>query len=175
MLVPLLLHRQHNHSYQNSQAMTTIEKKSLRVGKYVDTNHVDTLIRTYKQERWIHTSERLGREDSLNLYYSIEELEEFLKRSKEAGANTVSIHFGVYPENFTERAGYAGKQTTVFVATNHQETEAGPRHKNIYIDTPKGRTLLAYNMGSPKPGDGGYDNDFGISIIDKGEKGMIVV
>src|SRR5687767_14799564 len=103
MRLRLLLHRQHNHSYQNSQAMTTIEKKSLRIGKYVDTNHVDTLIRTYKQERWTQNSERMGQEDSLSLFYTIEELEEFLQKSKEAGANTITIHFGVYPENFTER------------------------------------------------------------------------
>jgi hypothetical protein len=157
--------------------MTTIEKKSLRVGKYVDTNHVDTLIRTYKQERWIQNSERMGTEDSLSLYYSIEELEEFLQKSKEAGANTITIHFGVYPENFTERPASAGKQTTVFVATDHQETEAGVTHNNIYVNTPKGRNLLAYNMSQPWPGGGGVGSDdgFGITIIDKGEKGMIVV
>ncbi|OQP66047.1 hypothetical protein A3860_15795 [Niastella vici] len=157
--------------------MTTIEKKSLRVGKYVDMNHVNTLVRTYKQERWSQNSERLGHEDTLSLYYSIEELEEFLQRSKEAGANTVTIHFGVYPENFTERPASAGKQTTVFVATEIQETESGATHKNIYLDTPKGKTLLAYNMSQPMPGGDGWggDDGFGITIIDKGEKGMIVV
>ena len=83
--------------------MTTIEKNSLAVGRFVNTNHVDTLIRTYKQERWQQNSERLGKEDTLSLFYTIEELEEFLQRSKAAGANAVSIHFGVYPENFVER------------------------------------------------------------------------
>jgi hypothetical protein len=156
--------------------MTTIEKKSLRVGKYVDGNHVDTLIRTYKQERWQHNSERIGKEDSLSLYYTIEELEEFLQRAKEAGANTVNIHFGVYPENFKERPAYAGTQTTVLVATDRQETEAGPVHKNIYVETEKGRTILAYNMSQWPPGSGvGSDDGFGITIIDQGEKGMIIV
>ncbi|THU37187.1 hypothetical protein FAM09_19750 [Niastella caeni] len=156
--------------------MTTIEKKSLRVGKYVDTNHVDSLIRTYKQERWQHNSERMGREDSLSLYYSIEELEEFLKRSKEAGANIVSIHFGVYPESFTERPGYAGKQTTVLVATDRQETELGVTHKSIYVETNKGKQVLAYNVGQWPPGSGaGSDDGFGITIVDQGDKGMIVV
>ena len=156
--------------------MTTIEKKSLRVGKYVGTNHADTLIRTYKQERWIQNSERIGQEDSLSLYYSIEELEEFLQRSKEAGANSISIHFGAYPENFSERAGYAGKQTTVLVATDHQETENGTIHKSVYVETNKGKQLLAYNMGGYPPGSGvGSDEGFGITIVDKGDKGMIVV
>jgi hypothetical protein len=156
--------------------MTTIEKKSVRVGKYVDTNHVDTLVRTYKQERWKQNSERIGQEDSLSLFYTIEELEEFLQRSKEAGANSISIHFGAYPENFTERAGYAGKQTTVFVATDRQETETGFEHKSVYVDTNKGKQLLAYNMGTWPPGSGvGSDDGFGITIIDQGDKGMIVV
>jgi hypothetical protein len=157
--------------------MTTIEKKSLRVGKYVDTNHVDMLIRTYKQERWAQNSERIGTEDSLSLFYTIEELEEFLQKSKEAGANGVSIHFGVYPEGFTERPGYAGKQTTVFVATGRQETETGITHKSVYVETNKGKQLLAYNMGSPQPGGGGVGSDdgFGITIVDQGARGMIVI
>lgn len=157
--------------------MTTIEKKSVRVGKYVDTNHVDTLIRTYKQERWKQNSERIGQEDSLSLFYTIEELEEFLKKSKEAGANGISIHFGVYPENFNERAGYAGRQTTVFVATDRQETAAGVRHTSVYHETNKGKQLLAYNMGQWPPGSGvgNGDDGFGITIVDKGAEGMVIV
>jgi hypothetical protein len=156
--------------------MTTIEKKCVHVGKYVDADHVDTLIRTYKQERWKQNSERIGQEDSLSLYYTIEELEEFLQKSKEAGANSISIHFGAYPDNFTERTGYAGKQTTVFVATDRQETENGIAHKSVYVETNKGKQILAYNMGQWPPGSGvGSDDGFGITIIDQGDKGMIVV
>jgi hypothetical protein len=114
------------------------------------------------------------------MFYSIEELEEFLQKAKEAGANGVSVHFGVYPENFNEREGYAGKQTTVFVATDRQETATGITHKNIYHETNKGKQLLAYNMGQWPPGSGvetEYDSDWGlgITIIDKGDKGMIVI
>jgi hypothetical protein len=157
--------------------MTTIEKKSLRVGKYVDSNHVNTLIRTYKQERWQQNSERIGQEDSLSLFYSIEELEEFLQKAKEAGANGVSVHFGVYPENFNEREGYAGKQTTVFVATDRQETATGTTHRNVYQETSKGKQILAYNMGQWPPGSGAENDDWGlgITIIDKGDQGMILV
>lgn len=158
--------------------MTTIEKKSVRVGKFVDANHVNTLIRTYKQERWAQNSERIGGEDSLSLFYSIEELEEFLQKAKQAGANGVSVHFGVYPKNFNEREGYAGKQTTVFVATDRQETENGISHRNVYQQTNQGKQLVAYNMGSWPPGSG-TDNDdwggFGITIIDKGDQGMVVI
>ena len=156
--------------------MTTIEKNSLAVGRYVNTNHVDTLIRTYKQERWQQNSERMGEEDTLSLFYTIEELEEFLQRSKAAGANAISIHFGVYPENFAERPEYAGKQTTVFVATDRQETENGFAHKNVYQETTNGKQLLAYNMGTWPPG--GVETDYdglGITIVDKGNDGMIVI
>jgi hypothetical protein len=54
--------------------MLTIEKKTVKAGKLVDTAHVDTIIRNYKKERWVHNSKRLGKEDSLSVWYSIEEL-----------------------------------------------------------------------------------------------------
>jgi hypothetical protein len=60
--------------------MLEVQKKSVKVGKLVNTEHVDTVIRTYKQERWMHNSKRLGKEDSLSVWYSIEELEEFFQQ-----------------------------------------------------------------------------------------------
>jgi len=62
--------------------MIAIEKKSLLVGKYVSTQHVDKVIRNYKQERWIQNSERIGKEDSLSGWWSIEEIEDFLEKAK---------------------------------------------------------------------------------------------
>ena len=70
--------------------MITIEKKSLKVGEYVDTKHVDEVIRTYKQERWIHNSKRIGKEDSLSGWYSVEELEEFIETIKDHGADGIA-------------------------------------------------------------------------------------
>jgi len=73
--------------------MSTIEQKtvgdSLKVGKYVGKEHVDTVIRTYKQERWIYNTERLGKEDSLSVWYSAEELEAFIQKIKASGGNGV--------------------------------------------------------------------------------------
>lgn len=158
--------------------MTTIEKKSLRVGRYVDTNHVDTLVRTYKQERWKYNSERMGREDSLNVYYTIDELQEFLQKSKEAGADGIRIHFGVYPENYAVKPEYAGLQTTVFVATQCQETEAGQREKNVYVQTDNGTRILAYNMSPLRPEGRSGDEEWGgigTTLVDFGNKGLIVV
>lgn len=130
--------------------MSTIAKKSLRVGKYVDANHVDTLIQTYKEERWAQNSERLGQEDSTSIWFSADELEEFIKTAKRSGANGIRIHFGVYPENYQKQE-VAGLQTVVMVANKHTETLAGTVEKDIFIDTNKGLEILAYNNGSFNP------------------------
>ena len=63
--------------------MMTIEKKSVKVGKFVSTAHVDTVIKNYKQNRWVHNSKRLGKEDSLSVWFSVEDMEAFLEKAKE--------------------------------------------------------------------------------------------
>jgi hypothetical protein len=79
-------------------AMSTIEKKSLSVGKYVNTEHVDTAIRNYKQERWVQNSERLGKADSMSVWYSAEELQGFIDTIREHGGDGVRMYFGAYGE-----------------------------------------------------------------------------
>ena len=166
--------------------MLTIEKKSLKVGKYVSTEHVDTVIKTYKQERWVHNSERIGKEDSLSVWYSIEELEEFMATSKENGADGIKFYFAAYPENYTEKAGFEGRQTLVLVATKTKELETGVANKDIYIQNGEEAKILAYNAGSicpplcgkpPKPGSIAGDDwgGIGVTIVDRGEKGLSVV
>ena len=160
--------------------MTTIEKKSLKVGKQVSTNHVNTVIKNYKKERWVHNSNRLGKEDSLSVWYSIEELEEFIAKSKDQGADGIKLYFGAYDKDYKEQPLYAGRQTVVLVATKHKITEAGASNKDIYIQTEEGSSILAWNAGSVCPPfcggrGGGYDlGDIGITILDKGDEGMIV-
>ena len=165
--------------------MLTIEKKSLKVGKYVSTEHVDTVIKTYKQERWVHNSERIGKEDSLSVWYSIEELEEFMATSKENGADGIKFYFAAYPENYTEKAGFEGRQTLVLVATKTKELETGVTNKDIYIQKGEKADILAYNAGNicppfcNKPKPTGVDADdwgnIGVTIVDRGEKGLTVV
>ena len=87
----------------DDQIMLTIEKKSLKVGKYVSTQHVDEVVRNYKQERWIQNSERIGQEDSLSGWWSIEEMEEFLENAKMNGADGVRMYFGAYSKNYAEK------------------------------------------------------------------------
>ncbi|HRN56388.1 MAG TPA: hypothetical protein PLL71_08045 [Agriterribacter sp.] len=164
--------------------MLTIEKKSLKVGKYVSTKHVDTVIKTYKQERWVHNSERIGKEDSLSVWYSIEELEEFMATAKENGADGIKFYFAAYPETYTEKAGFAGRQTLVLVATKTKELETGVANKDIYIRDGEKAEILAYNAGNicpplcnPKPKPTGADDwgNIGVTIVDRGEKGLTVV
>jgi len=162
--------------------MITTEKKSLQVGKYVDTAHVDKVIRTYKQERWVHNSDRIGKEDSLSAWYSVEELEEFLATAKQHGADGIKIYFAAYPEDFTEVPEYAGRQTVVLVGTRRKKSEKGINDKDIYVITEKGKEILAYNMSKICPPlcstgtkDDGTDTGLGITIVDRKDHGLTVV
>ncbi len=76
--------------------MNTIEKKSVNAGKCATKQEVDNLIRSYKQERWADNSEHLGMADSLSVWFSVEELENFLEKVKANGGNGVRMHFGVF-------------------------------------------------------------------------------
>jgi len=158
--------------------MTKTQKKSLKVGKPVGTDHVNTVVRNYKKERWVHNSQRLGKEDSLSVWYSIEELEEFIGIAKNHGADGIKLYFGAYDENYKDEPLYAGRQTVVLVATKHKISEAGESNKDLYVQTDKGTTtIMAWNAGAvcppfcgPKDGFG----DLGITILDKGDEGFIV-
>src|SRR5258706_4798742 len=111
--------------------MLQTQKKSVRVGKLVNTNHVNEVIRNYKQERWIHNSKRLGKEDSLSVWYSVEELEEFMTKIKDHGGEGGCLYFCAYDHQYTEKTLYAGRQTIVFVATKRKETRNGRTNKHI--------------------------------------------
>jgi hypothetical protein len=166
--------------------MNTIEKNVVSVGKYVSTEHVDKVIRNYKQERWVQNSERLGKEDSLSIWWSMEELEEVLERAKVYGADGMRMYFGAYDKNDTENPQYAGRQTLVMVATKYKENADGSgRNKDIYVPTDDfgNHSILAYNRGLLCPPDClktvktlvDDEPEIGITIVDMGEKGIAVV
>ena len=162
--------------------MTTVEKKSLRVGKYVNTEHVDTAIRHYKQERWIHNSERIGKEDSLSVWYSAEELEEFVQTVRAHGADGVRMYFGVYGED-APRPGLEGRQTIVLVATKSKEEGERLQHKDFYITRNGKADILAFNMGIPcpplycpgTPASPGGTGTLGLTFVKNGNNGMSVI
>lgn len=163
--------------------MLTIEKKSLQAGRFVDTQHVNTVIRQYKQERWLENSKRIGKDDSLSVWYSVEELEMFLAKIKDHGANGVRMYFGEYPENYHPDADMANRQTIVMVATKSKT--GATDSKDVYVNDGNRTSILAYNFGSvcPNycPGKGGLGldgdtwGDIGTTLVDKGDEGMIVI
>ncbi len=159
--------------------MQTIEKKSLKVGKYVDNAHVDNVIRNYKQERWVQNSEKIGKEDSLSAWWSVEELEEFIEHAKTYGADGVKFYFGAYDKEHAPVPEYAERQTLVMVATKQNQIGMGVKNKDIYVNTEMGNQILAYNCGSLCPPYCGQNNDdsieIGVTIVDKGEKGFVVI
>jgi hypothetical protein len=161
--------------------MLNTKKKTLSVGKLVNTAHVNTVVRNYKQERWAHNSKRLGKEDSLSVWYSVEELEEYLEKVKTHGGDGIRMYFGAYSPDYKEQPLFAGRQTVVLVATKNKESEGCETNKDIYINTEKGSSILAYNAGKLCPplctgddgGFGGYGG-IGVTIIDKGKDGLVV-
>ncbi|MEO6960443.1 MAG: hypothetical protein ABIY90_00650 [Puia sp.] len=158
--------------------MITKEKKSVKVGKYVNTEFVDTVLREYKKERWVHNSERIGKEDSLSAWYSVEDVEGFLANIKQHGADGVKFYFMAYPADFPEKPEYAGRQSLVMVATKSKTTKMGTTvNKDVYITKNGNNTILGFNMANICPPACGKfgDNDLGIAIIDKGAKGIEIV
>ena len=162
--------------------MITLEKKSLRVGKLVGSEHVEMVTANYKKERWAPNSERIGKSDSLSAWYSIEELEEYMEMIKKSGADGIKFYFGAYPENFEEKPEYSGRQTIVLVATKSKETETGFVNKDLYVNKDGAMTVMGLNMaGICPPYCGGFSfntkdvGDRGITIIDRGDKGISVI
>ena len=160
--------------------MTTQVKNYVRARKSGNTNDVENFIREYKQKRWVQNSERIGKADSLSAWYSVEELEDFLALAKSNGGDGVRFFYGAFPENYTAKPEYAGRQTLVMIATKSRTTEDGcVADKNIYRRN-NGRVEIL-SGGIPKtcppvcpPPDGGM-GDFGITIVDRGSKGMEII
>jgi hypothetical protein len=160
--------------------MTTQVKNYVRTKKSDSTNNVESFIREYKQKRWVQNSERIGKADSLSAWYSVEEMENFLAEAKSNGGDGLRFFFGAFPENYTDRPEYAGRQTLVMIATKSGTTQNGcSTDKNIY--TRKNGRVEILSGGIPKacppvcpPPDGGM-GDFGITIVDRGSKGMEII
>jgi hypothetical protein len=158
--------------------MATQQKKSVRDAKYVNTQHVDAVLREYKQTRWVQNSERIGKSDSLSVWFSSEAIEDFLAATKSNGGDGIKFYFSVYPADFALIPEYAGRQTITMVATKSRRNEIGEvANRDIYITRHGQSTILAANMGGLCPpgcnprNEGGM-GDLGITIIDKGDKGM---
>jgi hypothetical protein len=160
--------------------MTTHVKNYVRAKKTSSTDESESFIREYKQKRWVQNSERIGKADSLSAWYSVEQLEDFLALAKSNGGDGVRFFYGAFPENYTAKPEYAGRQTLVMVATKSRTAEDGCTiDKNIYREN-NGRVEILSGIipkGCPPmcpPPDGGM-GDFGITIVDRGSKGMEII
>jgi hypothetical protein len=153
--------------------MNTIAKKSVNAGKFLSNQHVASLLSTYKQNRWIDNSEKLGKEDSLTAHVTIEELEMLIEKIKLQGGDGVRVHFAAYPENYTAVPEFAGRQTIVMVGTRKSEEGV---NKEIYMSEGKDARILAYGdvpMCPPFCGSG-FGKTKTTTLVDRGDKGMVV-
>jgi hypothetical protein len=159
--------------------MITEQKILVKISKDPKTVHADTLIREYKQKRWVSNSKRIGKPDSLSAGYTIEEMEKFLALAKSHGGDGIKFYYGAYPEDYSAKQEYAGRQTLVMVATKSKLTETGSvANKDMYYSNcgklrllggTDPRYICPPNCNPPSEGGMG---DLGIAIIDKGENGF---
>ena len=161
--------------------MITQQKNSVKSGLNAGSGQVGNLIREYKQNRWSPNSERIGKSDSLSAWYSIEDMENFLALAKSKGGDGVRFYFAAYPAEYAPKPEYAGRQTLVMVGTRSKITETGAAaNKDIYYSK-NGRLKILSGVlpvtcppSCNPPSEGGM-GDLGITIIDKGEKGMEII
>lgn len=161
--------------------MNTIEKKSVNAGKYVTKQEVDTLIRSYKQERWADNSERMGQADSLSVWFSVEDLENFIETVKSNGGNGVRMHFGVFSAENATVPEFEGRQTLVMVG-NRSNDGSYKTSKELFTNNNGQPEIVALSGGFICPpfcgsGVGKATNGVvvGSALIDRGEKGMSVI
>jgi len=159
--------------------MYTIEKKSVNAGKFASKQEVDNFIRTYKQERWADNSERMGKADSLSVWFTVDEVEAFLETVKANGGNGVRFHFGVFTEENATHPEFVGRQTLVMVG-NRSSDGSADTSKQLFSYQNGQAEIVAYGPGLICPpqcgsGVGGKANTGVVTLIDRGENGMSVM
>ena len=166
--------------------MLTIERKPLVAQKSASTQYVEKVIRNYKQDRWIQNSEKIGKEDTLSAWWSIEELEGFLEEAKRNGGDGVKFYFGANDADYQEKPEYADRQTLVMVATKQKDgLYGGVANKDIYVRDVNGESnLICNNGGKFCPPSCGvkittdpdvYSPEIGITLVDTADGGMMIV
>ena len=156
-----------------------------KAGQLVNSKHVDSLLSNYKKERWLQNSNHIGKADSLSVWYSLDQLQEFLDTAKATGADGIKMYFGVYDAATASEEIYEDRQTIVLVATKAKELDNGLIvDKNVYTDNGSKPEIVAFNVGRLCPptcagggtGTGtGFDLENPGILIDTSDKGMIVI
>lgn len=122
--------------------MSTIVKKSVNEGYYITKKEMDELTTAYKQQRWADNSDRLGKSDSMSVWLSVEEVENFLERVKNNGGNGIRLHFAVHGNDCLVPE-QSGMQTVVMVA-NRSKDGTLQNAKELYADHNGNPELVAY-------------------------------
>lgn len=125
--------------------MYTIEKKSVNAGQVATKQDVDNFVSTYKQERWANNSDRMGKADSLSVWFTLEELEGFLENVKANGGDSVRFHFGVFPEGYSVPE-FVGRQTIVMVG-NRTKDGSYATSKELYASNEGQAEIVAFGGG----------------------------
>jgi hypothetical protein len=162
--------------------MNTIEKKSVNVANSVGQQEVDSLIRAYKQERWAANSERLGKADSLSVWFSVDDLENFIDMVKANGGNGVRFHYGVYSAENAPVPELEARQTLVMIGNRSSDGTANTS-KQLFSHNNGQPEIVASLVGYPCPpvcGSGlGKANEngriLGSAALIEGENGMSVI
>jgi hypothetical protein len=161
--------------------MITQEKSFVEISKNVNNKQADTLIREYKQARWVPNSERIGKPDALSAWYSIEDMEAFIETARSNGGDGVKFYFGAFPEDYVAQPEYSGRQTLVMVATKSKTSGNDVvTNKDIYITNNGHTQILGGVLPIPCPPSCGLTTeggmgDLGITIVDRGQKGLEIV
>jgi hypothetical protein len=154
--------------------MNTIEKKSVNAGKFVTKQEVDTLITSYKKERWAANSDQLGKADSLSVWFTVEEVEAFLAKVKANGGNGVRMHFGVFSaENATEPE-FEGRQTLVMIG-NRSSDGTFASSKELYASNSGNPEIVALAGGIVCPPFCGGGTLGKASLIVRGDNSMEII
>jgi hypothetical protein len=168
-------------SFLKTNNMITQQKNFVKTAKSANSGQEDSFIREYKKNRWAPNSDKIGKADSLSAWYSIEEMENFIALAKSKGGDGIRFYYGAFPEDYAAQPEYAGRQTLVKVATRSKKTETGIiAHKDLYCSKNGKLKILSGSIPKlcppmcPPPSEGGM-GDLGITIIDKGEKGMVII
>jgi hypothetical protein len=169
-------------SFLKTYDMITQQKISVKTGSKASGGQAADLIREYKKTRWSPNSERIGKPDSLSAWYSIEDLEDFLALAKSKGGDGIRFYYGAYPEDYAPKPEYSGRQTLAMVGTRSKLTETGAiANKDIFYSK-NGQLKILSGVTPPglcpplcnPPSEGGM-GDLGITIVDNGEKGMVII
>lgn len=130
--------------------MTTTTCSVTKKGTRVSSDHVNSLVKNYKQERWLDNSKKLGKPDALSTWYGLEELQQFLDEAKKHHADGIKMFYGVYPPDY-EISELAGRQTVVLVATRKANNQPGAVNKAILLNHNGKKEMLAFNFGDICP------------------------